>query len=297
MSRKHPIIAVTGSSGAGTTTIKTALEHIFLRVGAKATFVEGDSFHRYDRKEMKKELEKAKKEGRNLSHFGPEGNLFDKQLDLFRSYGETGTGMRRRYIHNEEEAAAFGAKPGTFTEWEPLPPDTDLLFYEGLHGGVKTGDIDVTQYVDLLIGVAPTINLEWIQKINRDTAERGYKAEDVMDVIYRRMYDYMHYILPQFENTHINFQRVPMVDTSNPFMVRDIPSPDQSVVLIHFIKTKPSVEYKLNLRGLIEGSSLSGFNTLVIPGGKMIYAMELILTKSILELMQQRGHLDQSPQL
>ncbi len=297
MSRKHPIIAVTGSSGAGTTTVKTALEHIFQRVGANAAFVEGDSFHRYDRKGMKKELEKAKKEGRNLSHFGPEGNLFDKQQELFQSYSESGTGMRRHYVHNEQEAVAFGAKPGTFTDWEPLPPDTDLLFYEGLHGGVKTADMNMAECVDLLIGVAPTINLEWIQKINRDTAERGYAPEDVMDVIYRRMYDYMHYILPQFENTHINFQRVPMVDTSNPFMVRNIPSPDQSVVLVHFIKTKPSVEYKLNLRGLIEGSSLSGFNTLVIPGGKMPYAMELILTKCILDLMRQRGHLDQSPNL
>jgi phosphoribulokinase len=297
MSRKHPIIAVTGSSGAGTTTVKTALEHIFQRVGAKAAFVEGDSFHRHDRKGMKKELEKAKKEGRNLSHFGPEGNLFDKQLELFQSYSKSGTGMRRHYVHNENEAVAFGAKPGTFTDWEPLPPDTDLLFYEGLHGGVKTDDMNLAECVDLLIGVAPTINLEWIQKINRDTAERGYAAEDVMDVIYRRMYDYMHYILPQFENTHINFQRVPMVDTSNPFMVRDIPSPDQSVVLVHFIKAKPSVDYKLKLRGLIEGSSLSGFNTLVIPGGKMAYAMELILTKSILDLMRQRGHLDESPEL
>jgi phosphoribulokinase len=297
MSRKHPIIAVTGSSGAGTTTVKTALEHIFQRVGAKAAFVEGDSFHRYDRKGMKKELGKAKKEGRNLSHFGPEGNLFDKQQELFQRYSESGTGMRRHYVHNEDEAVTFGAKPGTFTEWEPLPPDTDLLFYEGLHGGVKTKDMDLASCVDLLIGVAPTINLEWIQKINRDTAERGYAQGDVMDVIYRRMYDYMHYILPQFEHTHINFQRVPMVDTSNPFMVRDIPSPDQSVVLVHFIKTKPSVEYKLNLRGLIEGSSLSGFNTLVIPGGKMRYAMELILTKCILDLMRQRGHLDQSPNL
>ena len=293
MSRKHPIIAVTGSSGAGTSTVKTALEHIFDRVGAVAAFVEGDSFHRHDRKAMRRELEKAKKESRNLSHFGPEGNLFDKQLELFQSYGESGTGMRRRYVHNEEEAVLYGSKPGTFTDWEPIPPNTDLLFYEGLHGGVASGDINMAEHVDLLIGVAPTINLEWIQKINRDTAERGYKPEDVMDVIYRRMYDYMHYIVPQFEHTHINFQRVPMVDTSNPFMVRNIPTPDQSVVLIHFVKIKPSVEYKLHLKGLIEGSSLSGFNTLVIPGGKMTYAMELILTKYILDLMKRRGHLDQ----
>jgi len=292
MSRKHPIIAVTGSSGAGTSTVKNALEHIFKRVGARAAFIEGDSFHRYDRKTMKKELAKAKKEGRTLSHFGPEGNLFDKQLELFRSYGESGTGLRRYYIHNEEEAARHEAEPGTFTEWEPMPPDTDLLFYEGLHGGVVDGDIDMAAEVDLLIGVCPTINLEWVQKIHRDTSERGYKQDDVMDIIYRRMYDYMHYILPQFSRTHINFQRIPLTDTSNPFSVTQIPTADQSLVMIHFQKPKPSVEYKLNLKGLIEDSAITGFNTLVIPGGKMMYAMELILTERILDLMKRRGHLE-----
>jgi phosphoribulokinase len=292
MSRKHPILAVTGSSGAGTSTVKNALEHIFMRVGARAAFIEGDSFHRFDRKEMRRELKMAMAEGRNLSHFGPEGNLFDKQLELFQSYGRSGTGERRHYVHNEEEAVLYGSPPGTFTEWEPIPPDTDLLFYEGLHGGVVSGDIDLSREVDLLIGVCPTINLEWVQKINRDMAERGYQPEDVMDTIHRRMYDYMHFILPQFSQTHINFQRIPLTDTSNPFCVTNIPTAEQSLVLIHFLKDKPSVEYKLNLKGLIEGASITGFNTLVIPGGKMMYAMELILTQSIRDMMKRRGHLD-----
>lgn len=291
MSRKHPIVAVTGSSGAGTSTVKNALEHIFQRVGARAAFIEGDSFHRYERKKMKAELKKAKAEGRVLSHFGPEGNLFDKQLELFRCYGETGSGMRRFYVHNEEEAARHETPPGAFTGWEPIPPDTDLLFYEGLHGGVVDGEIDMAQEVDLLIGVCPTINLEWVQKIHRDTRERGYRPEDVKDTIYRRMYDYMHFILPQFSRTHINFQRIPVTDTSNPFAVTTIPTADQSLVMIHFLEPRPDVDYKLKLKGLIEGSFISGFNTLVIPGGKMMYAMELILTERILELMRRRGHL------
>jgi phosphoribulokinase len=296
MSRKHPIIAVTGSSGAGTSTVKNALEQIFKRVGAQAAFVEGDSFHRFNRKDMKKELKKAKKEGNNLSHFGPEGNLFDKQAELFKSYGGTGTGMRRRYVHDEVEAALYGAEPGTFTEWEEIEAGTDLLFYEGLHGGLVTDEYNIAEMVDLLIGVAPTINLEWIQKINRDTSERGYQPEDVIDTIHRRMYDYMHYIMPQFDHTHINFQRIPIVDTSNPFTRnRGIPTAEQSQVLIHFLKNKPTVEYKLNLKGLIEGSFISGFNTLIIPGGKMSYAMELILTQRILDLMRMRGHLGDSP--
>ena len=291
MSRSHPIVAVTGSSGSGTSTVKKAVEKIFQRVGAHAAFVEGDSFHRYDRKEMKLQLAKAKESDGNLSHFGPEGNLFEKQFDLFRSYGRSGTGERRHYIHDEEQAARWGQEPGTFTDWEPIATGSDLLFYEGLHGGVVTGDIDMAKEVDLLIGVCPTINLEWVQKIQRDTRERGYTPENVQDNIYRRMHDYMHYILPQFSCTHINFQRIPLTDTSNPFCVNSIPTLDQSLVMIHFLEPKPSVEYKLNLKGLIDGTMITGFNTLVIPGGKMIYAMELILTERILSLMKQRGHL------
>ena len=288
MSRKHPIVAVTGSSGAGTSTVKNALEHIFKRVGARAAIVEGDSFHRYNRVEMKEEVARAKAESRNLSHFGPEGNLFDKQLELFRSYGRTGTGEMRHYIHDSEAAAHYGQDPGTFTPWETIAPGSDLLFYEGLHGGVVAGDIDMSKEVDLLIGVCPTINLEWVQKIQRDTRERGYSQEDVKYNIYRRMYDYMHYILPQFSCTHINFQRIPLTDTSNPFFVNNIPTLDQSLVMIHFLEPKPDVEYKLNLKGLIEGAMITGFNTLVIPGGKMMYAMELILTQRILALMERR---------
>lgn len=291
MSTRYPIIAITGSSGAGTTTVKCALENIFQRIGARAAFVEGDSFHRYDRKEMKRQLKLAKKEGRNLSHFGPEGNLFDRQMALFKNYGEHGTGEFRHYIHSEEEASLYGQKPGTFTEWEPLPEETDLLFYEGLHGGVMTDDVNMVDEVDLLIGVAPSINLEWIQKVDRDTNERGYEHEDVVNTIYRRMYDYMHYILPQFDHTHINFQRVPMVDTSNPLTGAAIPTADQSMVIIHFVKNTPSVEYKLSLKGLIEGATISAFNNMVVPGGKMMYAMELILTEKIMELMRCRDEL------
>jgi len=292
MSQRHPIIAVTGSSGAGTTTVKDTLDNIFHRVGAQAAFVAGDSFHRYNRVEMKKEKKKAKKDGRRLSHFGPEGNLFDKQLELFQNYGKDGTGKRRHYVHDETEASIYGCEPGTFTPWDSIPNGTDLLFYEGLHGGVIDKDYNLAEEVDLLIGVAPSINLEWIQKINRDTKERGYHPDEVQETIYRRMYDYMNYILPQFSNTHINFQRLPIIDTSNPFMVRQIPTADQSLVVIHFLKFNPSVEYKLHLKGLIEGLQITAYNTMVIPGGKMQYAMELILTKLILDLMEKRGHMN-----
>lgn len=286
MSTKYPIIAVTGSSGAGTTTVKNAFEHIFRREGIKAAIVEGDSFHRYDRQQMKEAMAKAGDEHRTLSHFGPEANLFDKLEELFRSYSETGTGQKRYYLHNEEEAAPYNQEPGTFTPWEPIEPGSDLLFYEGLHGGVVTDDADVAQWVDLLVGVVPIVNLEWIQKIQRDTAQRGYSAEAVTDTILRRMPDYVKTVTPQFSRTDINFQRVPVVDTSNPFIARDIPTTDESFVVIRFrYPTRHDLPYYLQM---LNGSWMSRYNTLVLPGGKMSLAMEVILNPIIHDLIAKK---------
>ena len=285
MSSKHPIVAVTGSSGAGTSTVKRAMEHIFHRDGINDVLVEGDSFHRYDREAMREQLKIAQKEKTNLSHFGPEGNILPKLEELFREYGETGSGQRRFYLHNEEEAEPYKQKPGTFTPWEQIEPGSDLLFYEGLHGGVVNSECNIAQYVDLLIGVVPIVNLEWIQKIHRDTSDRGYSTEAVTDTILRRMHDYLHYITPQFSLTDINFQRVPTVDTSNPFIARDIPSMDESLVVIRFRdpkKTGVDFPYLLNM---IDNAFMSRRNSIVIPGGKMGLAMELILQPIIERLV------------
>jgi phosphoribulokinase len=285
MSKKHPVIAVTGSSGAGTTTVKVAFEHIFRREGTNPVVIEGDSFHRYNRVEMKEAIAKAHEEHRDLSHFGPEANLFEEIESTFKQYGETGTCRRRYYLHSDEEAAPFGQKPGEFTPWEEISPGTDLLFYEGLHGGVVTEKCNVAQYVDLLIGVVPIVNLEWIQKIFRDNAQRGYSAEAIVDTILRRMPDYVHYITPQFSRTDINFQRVPTVDTSNPFIARDIPTPDESFVVIRFRDpTKMGVDFPY-LLNMLDGSFMSRRNSIVVPGGKMGFAMEIILAPIIEQML------------
>ncbi|MEE9521199.1 MAG: hypothetical protein V3W05_00115, partial [candidate division NC10 bacterium] len=132
--------------------------------------------------------EKLRKILWQIQHFGPEGNLFEDLGTLFRGYSENATGRRRTYIHNEEVAAQHGFPPGSLTPWEPIPDETDLLFYEGLHGGLITDQINIAQYVDLLIGVVPIINLEWMQKIHRDQAVRGYTAEDATNMILSRMH-------------------------------------------------------------------------------------------------------------
>ncbi len=286
MSRKHPVVAVTGSSGAGTSTVKNAMEHIFHREGIKASVVEGDSFHRYDRNEMKAAVAAALAESRTLSHFGAEGNVFNKLEELFRTYGEAGTGKTRKYLHNAEEAAPYKQDPGTFTEWEDIDAGSDILFYEGLHGGVVTDDVDVAQWVDLLVGVVPSVNLEWIQKIHRDNKERGYSAEAVVETILRRMPDYVTCIAPQFSRTDINFQRVPIVDTSNPFIARDIPTPDESFCVIRFrYPKKHNISFYMQM---LQGSWMSRPNTLVLPASKMGMAMEVILTPIIHDMMEKK---------
>jgi phosphoribulokinase len=296
MSKRHPIVAVTGSSGAGTSTVKRAFEHIFEREGIVPVVVEGDSFHRFERGPMKQEMAKAQAAGINFSHFGPEANVFEKLQEVFRSYAESGEGEKRYYLHSPEEAAQHNSRlgtslePGQFTPWEPMAAGTDLLFYEGLHGGVVGEGYDVAALVDLLIGVVPIANLEWIQKISRDNAERGYSAEAIVDTILRRMPDYINHICPQFSRTDINFQRVPTVDTSNPFICRNIPSPDESFVIIHFRKgarEKWGIDFSYLLR-MIHDSFMSSPTSIVVNGGKMGFAMEIILTPIIHRMIEEK---------
>jgi phosphoribulokinase len=287
MSARHPIIAITGSSGAGTTSVSKTFEQIFRREGIRCAFVEGDAFHRYNRSEMRRKMAEALAAGNpHISHFGPENNLFEELETLFRSYSESGRGRSRRYLHTDEEAAAHGQAPGTFTAWEDLPADTDMLFYEGLHGAVVAGEVNVARHVDLLIGVVPVINLEWIQKLHRDRAARGYSTEAVTDTILRRMPDYVHYIIPQFSRTHINFQRVPTVDTSNPFIARTIPTADESMLVIRFANPR-GIDFPY-LLSMLHDSFMSRPNTIVCPGGKMDLAMQLIFTPMVWRLMERR---------
>jgi len=287
MSVKHPIISVTGSSGAGTTSVKKTFEQIFRREQISAAFIEGDAFHRYDRAGMKQAMAEAEKAGNNhFSHFGPEANLLAELESVFKTYGETGAGKTRTYVHDAQEAEQYGSPPGTFTAWREMPSGSDLLFYEGLHGAVVSNGVNVAKHADLKIGVVPVINLEWIQKIHRDRSSRGYSTEAVTDTILRRMPDYIKYICPQFTETDVNFQRVPTADTSNPFIALWIPTADESMVVIRF-KDPRGIDFAY-LHSMLAGSFMSRANSIVIPGGKLDLAMQLILTPLILNLIAKK---------
>ena len=284
MSKKHPIISVTGSSGAGTTTVKTTFEQIFRREGITAAMIEGDAFHRYNRADMREQMRMHREaENDTFSHFSYEANALDRLQDVFRSYGETGTGQTRTYIHDAREAEKYGTPPGEFTEWRELEPGSNLLFYEGLHGAVVNDEVNLSALADLKIGVVPVINLEWIQKIHRDRSARGYSTEAVTDTILRRMHAYVHCICPQFTETDVNFQRVPVVDTSNPFVARWIPTPDESLVVIRF-RNPRGIDFPY-LISMIDNSWMTRANSIVIPGPKLDLAMQLILTPMVIRLV------------
>ncbi len=287
MSRRHPIISITGSSGAGTSSVRLTFEQIFRREKINAAYIEGDAFHRYDRMEMRAAMAEEEKKGNHrFSHFGPDANILDKLAGTFKVYGETGGGVTRHYVHDDDEAELYGSPPGTFTDWEEFAAGTDLLFYEGLHGAAVTDTVNVAEHADVKIGVVPVINLEWIQKIRRDKETRGYTTQAVSDTILRRMPDYIDYIVPQFSQTNINFQRTPTVDTSNPFIARWIPTPNESIVVIRWSNPR-GVDFPY-LLAMIPQSFMSRANSIVIRGGHLDLAMQLILTPLILKLVEQK---------
>jgi len=283
MSARHPIISITGSSGAGTTSVKRIFEQIFRREKVEAAFIEGDAFHRYDRAAMKEKVAEEESRGNpNFTHFNTDANELEVLDEVFADYGRKGVGRTRTYVHDDEEAALYGCAPGTFTPWLDFAP-SDLLFYEGLHGCAVTDKINLARHGDLKIGVVPVINLEWIQKIHRDRSTRGYSTEAVMDVILRRMPDYVRYIVPQFALTNINFQRVPIVDTSNPFIARWIPTPDESMLVIRFANPR-GIDFPY-LLSMLDGAFMSRANSIVCSGEKLDLAMQLIFTPLIHKLM------------
>jgi phosphoribulokinase len=296
MSKQHPIIAVTGSSGSGTSTVRRAFEDLFRRLKITPAWIQGDGFLRYDRPTMRAEIESAAASGLVFSHFSPDANHLDKLEALFRQYGQDGTGSVRNYPHDEIESARYGVPQGQFTAWQPIPANTDMLFYEGHHGatsmpaGTASPAIRIAEHADLLLGVTPSVNLEWIQKIHHDCGRTGCGEQHVIDTILHRMPDYVNHIVPQFSRTHINVQRVPLVDTSHPFIARDIPKQDESIVVIHF--REPQKFHFPNLLKKLAGAHMTRRNTMLVPGGKMLLAIESICTPLIAEMMAQRNATD-----
>ena len=84
----------------------------------------------------------------------------------------------------------------------------------------------------------------------------------------------------------MNFQRVPIVDTSMPFIQGNIPTPDESMLVISF-KDPKGIDFPY-LLSMLHDSFMSRPNTLVCPGGKMDLAMQLIFTPFIERMAERR---------
>ena len=309
MSVKHPIIAVTGASGAGTTVVQQAFKEIFHRQGINAGFVQGDGFLRYNDKDTEKRISQAIADDCYVSCYGPELNDFSRLESCFRGYADGGI-ESLRYKISEENRHLYDKPVGEFTEWQELPPNTDCLFYEGMHGGVlaqtwtrrkcvetshiendrrakRDKGVNAAQYVDLLIGVVPAINLEWIQRIHHDQYTKKLQPEQITTNILEQLQDYIHFIVPQFSISDINFQRMPIVDTSNPFDAEMVPAEHESIVIVSF--KEPAKHDLTAYVGRIEGAVLSQRNSLTIPGGQMQHALDVICAPLIEALIQRKA--------
>ncbi|MEZ5720747.1 MAG: hypothetical protein R3D59_03080 [Paracoccaceae bacterium] len=126
---------------------------------------------------------------------------------MFREYGETGKGKTRHYVHSRRGSRGAGKPAGHLHRLGAVRRRQRPPVLRGPARAVVNDEVNLAKYADLKIGVVPVINLEWIQKIHRDKAQRGYTTEAVTDVILRRMQAYVHCITPQFTETDINFQR------------------------------------------------------------------------------------------
>jgi phosphoribulokinase len=84
----------------------------------------------------------------------------------------------------------------------------------------------------------------------------------------------------------VNFQRVPVVDTSNPFTARDVPSAAESILVIRF-RDPRGIDFPY-LLSMINDSYMSRPNTIVCPGGKMTLAMQLIFTPMVWQLVDKK---------
>jgi phosphoribulokinase len=79
---------------------------------------------------------------------------------------------------------------------------------------------------------------------------------------------------------------VPIVDTSNPFIARTIPTPDESILVIRFRDPK-DIDFPY-LLSMLHDSMISRPDTIVCSGAKMDLAIEIIFTPMILQLMERK---------
>ena len=283
MSLKHPIIAITGSSGAGTTSVKHTFEQIFRREKINPVYIEGDAFHRWNRLEMREKMKEAAARGDNhYSHFGADANLFEelektlRRLRRDRQRADAPLYPRRRrgrearrragHLHRMGRIHA-GLGPAVLRGPARLRRDRQGQCRPACRSqDRRRAGASISNGSRSCTATAPRAAIP-----PRRSPTRSCGACPITSIT----------SCPQFTQTDINFQRVPTVDTSNPFIARWIPTPDESIVVIRFRDTH-GIDFPY-LLSMIHGSFMSRANSIVIPGGKLDIAMQLIFTPMILK--------------
>jgi phosphoribulokinase len=224
----------------------------------------------------------------HFSHFGPEANLLEELGDLFKSpMARPASGKVRKYLHDAEEAEPYGQQSGEFTPWQDIPADTDLMFYEGLHGACRQ------RHDRHRAAGRPAASASC--RRSTSNGSRSCTATRTSAATRQRRSRTPSCAAcpttsttsrPQFSRTHVNFQRVPTVDTSNPFIARDIPTADESFVVIRFANSK-GIDFPY-LLSMIHNSFMSRPNTSWFPAARWNWRCRLIFTPLILRMIENR---------
>ena len=167
MSAKHPVIAVTGFSGAGTTTTGVAFRKIFQQLNIRAAELEATASTLHPAGNGRGDPQGARS-GRDISYFGPGpttsaccSRALSSTAKRHRPFAQVPAHLRRSGAYN----------PGA-GHLHPVGATAGADRRAVLRGAARRcgrEHHDVASHVDLLVGVVPIVNLEWIQKLIRDT--------------------------------------------------------------------------------------------------------------------------------
>ncbi len=198
-------------------------------------------------------IRKARDAGRHII-FSPEANDFSLLEHTLLSTGRRVKASRVNSPHAYDEAVPWeSGSRHVYAPGSRFPNRPMCCFMKDCTAASSPPQHDVARV--MLIHWLAWRLMSTSSDSETDSRHQRARAlrEAVMDSVVRSTDDYINYITPQFSRTHINFQRVPTVDTSNPLPQRvfsldesfcgdpfpqsegiDFPRPRRCSVLVYF---------------------------------------------------------------